>query len=206
MDYCDQMARRAFYRGDAYALDFMWYLWCGSDSPVCGREIKTFARAFVPDESTWEEPRDPYYHLYNDEKICEMILAEFGLTDPDSRIINGHTPIRVTHGESPLKAGGKLIVIDGGFCRAYQKTTGIAGYTLIANSHGMRLMSHQPFTTLQDAISTGRDIHSQSFEFVRYPKRKYSKDTDHGAVLQERRDDLLALLAACRNGDINLQK
>ena len=206
MDEADHMARRAFYTGDQQALDFMWYLWCGTDSPVCGRQIRTFARAFIEDPAVWEEPRNPYYDLYNSEDICRKILAEFGLDDDNAHIINGHTPIRVTHGESPLKAGGRLVVIDGGFCRAYQKTTGIAGYTLIANSHGMRLMSHQPFTSLQDAQETGRDIHSQSFEFETYARRRYVSDTDHGRLLQERRDDLLALLTACRSGKINLQK
>ena len=206
MDYADQMARRAFYKGDREALDFMWYLWCGTDSPLCGRRITTFARAFVADKEAWEEPRNPYYLLYNDEQLIRRILAEFGLTSSESHIINGHTPIRVTHGESPLKAGGRLIVIDGGFCRAYQKTTGIAGYTLIANSHGMRLMSHQPFTSLQDAQETGRDIHSQSFAFDTFPKRKYVSDTDYGKRLAERREDLIELLAACREGLINLQR
>ncbi len=206
MDYADRMARRAFYTGDPAALDFMWYLWCGTDSPVCGRQIKTFARAFIPDERAWQEPRNPYYDWYNDEAKCREILAEFGLTAEEGHIINGHTPIRVTHGESPLKAGGKLVVIDGGFCRAYQKTTGIAGYTLISNSHGMRLMSHQPFTTLQDAQQTGRDIHSQSFEFTTFAKRKYVSDTDQGKLLKERMDDLMRLLDACRKGYINLQR
>ncbi len=206
MDYADQTARRAFYTSDQAALDFMWYLWCGTDSPVCGRQIKTFARAFIPDEEAWREPRNPYYEWYNSEETCNRILAEFDLTDENSCIVNGHTPIRVTHGESPLKAGGRLVVIDGGFCRAYQKTTGIAGYTLIANSHGMRLMSHQPFTTLRDAQETGRDIHSQSFEFASFRKRRLTGDTDNGRLLRERMEDLTLLLAACRNGQINLQK
>ncbi len=206
MDYADQTARRAFYSGDRDALDFMWYLWCGTDSPVCGRQVKTFARTFIPDERAWTEPRNAYYTLYNSEDKCREILAEFGLTSEVSRIVNGHTPIRVTHGESPLKGGGKLVVIDGGFCRAYQKTTGIAGYTLIANSHGMRLMSHQPFTTLRDAREKGRDIHSQSFEFAAYPQRRYVRDTDYGKQLQERMNDLLLLLDACRNGTVSLQK
>lgn len=200
MNYTDRIARRAFYKGDQYALDFMWYLWCGTDSPVCGRRIKTFARAFVPDKAAWHEPQDPYYRWYREEEKCTEILAEFGLTDPESRIINGHTPIHVGSGESPLRAGGRLVVIDGGFCKAYQKTTGIAGYTLIANSHGMRLMSHQPFTTLDDAQSTGRDIHSQSFEFAAYPQRKYVSDTDHGQRLKERMQDLIDLLEASRKG------
>ncbi len=205
LDYADQTARRAFYTGDRDALDFMWYLWCGTDSPVCGRQVKTFARTFIPDEQAWTEPRNPYYTWYNSGEKCREILAEFGLTGEISRIINGHTPVRVTHGESPLKAGGKLVVIDGGFCRAYQKTTGIAGYTLIANSHGMRLMSHQPFTTLRDAREKGRDIHSQSFEFATYPKRRYVRDTDYGRLLQERMDDLLLLLEACRSGLVSLR-
>ncbi len=206
MDYADRVARRAFYNGDRAALDFMWYLWCGTDSPVCGRRVKTFARAFIPDERAWQEPRNPYYEWYNSESKCREILAEFGLTEETSCIVNGHTPIRVTHGESPLKAGGKLVVIDGGFCRAYQKTTGIAGYTLISNSHGMRLMSHQPFTSLRDARETGRDIHSQSFEFKTFAQRKYVADTDQGRALTERMRDLMRLLEACRSGVINLQR
>ncbi len=204
MDYADQMARRAFYSHDQLALDFMWYLWCGVDSPVCGREVKTFERAFIPDEAAWHEPRNAYYTWYNDEDCCVRILKEFGLEGPFAHIINGHTPIRVTHGESPLKAGGRLIVIDGGFCRAYQKTTGIAGYTLIANSHGMRLMSHQPFTSLREAQESGQDIHSQSFEFTVYPSRRYIRDTDYGHRLSARIDDLTDLLRACRAGQIHL--
>ncbi len=204
MDYCDRTARRAFYQGDRYALDFMWYLWCGTDSPVSGRKIKTFARAFIEDEATWQEPRNAYYVLYEQEDKVREILAEFGLTGEDARIINGHTPVRVSHGESPLKSGGRLIVIDGGFCKAYQKTTGIAGYTLIANSHGMRLMAHQPFTTLQDAQKNGTDIHSQSYEFVRYPQRRYMTETDQGKRLIERMEDMNSLLDACRKGIIPL--
>ena len=205
MDYADQMARRAFFSRDREALDFMWYLWCGLDSPVCGREVKTFERAFVIDKAAWKEPRNAYYVWYNDENCCMRILNEFGLDSPFSHIINGHTPIRVTHGESPLKAGGRLIVIDGGFCKAYQKTTGIAGYTLIANSHGMRLMSHQPFTSLKEAQESGQDILSQSFEFTVYPKRQYIRDTDYGQALTERINDLTELLDACRSGLIHLK-
>ncbi len=205
MDYADQMTRRAYFSHDRQALDFMWYLWCGVDSPVCGREVKTFERAFIPDKAAWEEPRNAYYTWYNDEDVCLNILQEFGLDGPFAHIINGHTPIRVTHGESPLKAGGRLIVIDGGFCKAYQKTTGIAGYTLIANSHGMRLMSHQPFTSLKEAQELGQDIHSQSFEFTVYPSRRYVRDTDYGQALNERIEELTDLLKACRSGQIHLK-
>ena len=205
MDREDAIARRAFYEGDQAALDFMWYLWCGDDSPLCGRHITTFARFFVADEQAWKEPRNAYYIHCNQEESCVRILEEFGLTGSDSRIINGHTPIRVTHGESPLKAGGRLVVIDGGFCRAYQKTTGIAGYTLIANSHGMRLMSHQPFTTIEDALSSGRDIHSQSLEFYTYTHRQRVQDTDAGKRMRERVEDLKDLLRACDAGEIHLE-
>ena len=112
--------------------------------------------------------------------------------------------MRVSHGESPLKANGRLVVIDGGFCRADQKTTGIAGYTLIANSHGMRLMSHQPFTSLQDAQANGTDIHSKSYDFAAFSRRRYVRDTDYGKRLRERVNDLAELLEACRRGDVNL--
>ena len=205
MDYADQIARRAYFSGDQEALDFLWYLWCGADSPVCGRKVTTFARVFIPDKAAWAEPQNPYYKWCNSEGKCREILEEFGLTDPASIIVNGHTPVRVTHGESPLKAGGKLVVIDGGFCRAYQKTTGIAGYTLIANSQCMRLMSHQPFTSLKEAQETGKDIHSQSFEFAVWKDRKYVRDTDRGKLLRERMNDLIELLNACRKGVIHLQ-
>ena len=205
MDREDSIARRAFHEGDQAALDFMWYLWCGDDSPLCGRKITTFARYFVPDEAAWHEPRNAYYRYCNEEEHCVRILREFDLTGDECRIINGHTPIRVSRGESPLKAGGRLVVIDGGFCKAYQKTTGIAGYTLIANSHGMRLMSHQPFTTIQDALASGRDIHSQSFGFHSYEHRQRIADTDEGKRLQERVYDLKELLDASSAGLIHLR-
>lgn len=203
-DALDALARRAFFSGDQKAVDAMWYLWCGDTSPLCGRKIKTFQRYFTAEQEAWKEPRDAYYTFSNQEEACIRLLAEFGLTDPQSRIINGHTPIRVTHGESPIKAGGKCIVIDGGFCRAYQKTTGIAGYTLIANSHGMRIVSHQPFTDLEDALNEDRDIHSQPYVFSTWDKRKMVGDTDRGQKMQERVDDLHDLLSAVRQGQVNL--
>ena len=205
MAVLDAIARRAYFEGDAKAVDFMWYLWCAEYSPLCGRRIKTFQRYFTEDEAAWKEPRDPYYLFANQEEACTRLLAEFGLTDAQSRIINGHTPIRVTHGESPIKAGGKCIVIDGGFCRAYQKTTGIAGYTLISNSHGMRIVSHQPFTDLEDALSENRDIHSQPYIFATWEKRRMVADTDRGHQLQERIADLHDLLEAVRQGLVNLK-
>ncbi|MBQ2699648.1 MAG: fructose-bisphosphatase class III, partial [Clostridia bacterium] len=196
---------KAFYSNREDAVDFMWYLWCGDDSPVCGRTMKTFARFFIEDREAWKEPQDPYYDYCNNADYCLRILEDFEMNPLRSRIINGHTPIRVSHGESPIKANGKLIVIDGGFCKAYQKTTGIAGYTLIANSHGMRMMSHQPFTTLSDALNRNTDIQSQSFEFVVYQHRRMVRDTDNGRRLQERIDDLKDLLVACKTGQVNMQ-
>lgn len=206
MDALDAMARRAYFEGDQKSLDFMWYLWCADYSSLCGRKIKTFQRYFTDREEAWREPRDPYYTFANQEEACVRLLEEFGLRDAQARIINGHTPIRVTHGESPIKAGGKCIVIDGGFCRAYQKTTGIAGYTLISNSHGMRIVSHQPFTDLEDALSEDRDIHSQPYVFATWEKRKMVADTDHGQKLQERIADLHDLLEAVRQGQVNLNR
>ena len=140
MDYADSIARRAYFSDDRTQkeLDFMWYLWCGSNSPLSGRVVKTFERTFLSDESTWKEPKNPYYRYQDSEPVCRMLLREFGLYSENSHIINGHTPIHVMEGENPLKANGRLIVIDGGFCKAYQKTTGIAGYTLSFNSHGTR--------------------------------------------------------------------
>lgn len=206
MDALDAVARRAYFQGDSKALDFMWYLWCADDSPLCGRKIKTFQRYFTQQQEAWQEPRDPYYTFINQEEVCTRLLAKFGLEDQESRIINGHTPIRVTHGESPIKAAGKCIVIDGGFCRAYQKTTGIAGYTLISNSHGMRIVSHQPFTDLEDALNEDRDIHSQPYVFATWDKRKMVADTDHGRKMQERIADLHDLLDAVRQGQVNLSR
>ena len=204
LDWEDRMARDAWYAHTPSAVDLMWYLWDSPDSPVCGRHLKTFERYFVRDEETWQEPRNPYYRYCDSPEACNRILVEFGLSVKHSRIINGHTPIRVTHGESPLKAQGKLIVIDGGFCRAYQKTTGIAGYTLIANSHGMRLMSHQPFMGLEHALNENLDIHSQSFEFAQYHRRRMVRDTDAGKKLVVRIEDLKDLLTAVRAGSIRL--
>ena len=206
MDALDAIARRAYFEGDGKALDYMWYLWCADYSPLCGRKIKTFQRYFTAQEEAWQEPRDPYYTFANQEDACTRLLEEFGLRDAQSRIINGHTPIRVTHGESPIKAGGKCIVIDGGFCRAYQKTTGIAGYTLISNSHGMRIVSHQPFTDLEDALNEDRDIHSQPYVFATWERRKMVADTDRGQKMQERIADLHDLLEAVRQGQVNLSR
>ena len=202
MDYADMAARRAFFSEDPPQryLDFMWYLWCGSNSPLSGRVVKTFERTFIEDKSTWEEPKNPYYEYQSSEPVCRMLLREFGLYSENSHIINGHTPVHVNQGENPLKAHGRLIVIDGGFCKAYQKTTGIAGYTLIFNSHGMRLKSHQPFSGMEAALEENMDIDSESQQVVTFPKRVMVADTDTGERLKEQIADLEDLLTAYREG------
>ena len=202
MDYADSIARRAYFSDDRTQkeLDFMWYLWCGSNSPLSGRAVKTFERTFLSDESTWKEPKNPYYRYQDSEPVCRMLLREFGLYSENSHIINGHTPIHVMEGENPLKANGRLIVIDGGFCKAYQKTTGIAGYTLIFNSHGMRLKSHQPFSGMEAALSENLDIDSQSQQVATLDKRLMVADTDTGEMLKEQIADLEDLLTAYREG------
>ena len=202
LDYADIVVKSAWAKHDESALDMMWYLWCGNDSPFSGRVFHTFERAVVDDKSTWEEPKNPYFRFWNDEGTARMILKEFGL-DPDSgHIINGHTPVKAKKGESPVKANGKLFVIDGGFCKAYQATTGIAGYTLIYNSHGLRLKSHRPFNGVARVLSNNEDMESDSVQVESFARRRYIADTDSGAVLCRRIEALEALLAAYRSGDI----
>lgn len=203
MDYADKMARKAFYsKKDMNAIDFTWYLWRGVKSPLSGRKIKTFERMFIDDESTWDEPRNPYYKFYNNEETCNMILEEFGVAPEIGHIINGHTPVRVADGEKPVRANGKLIIIDGGFCQAYHKTTGIAGYTLIYNSHSMRLMSHRPFESVEKAISENLDIKSDRNKFETKKKRLMVRDTDIGKKILEQIYDLEELLKIYREDNL----
>ena len=203
LDYADKIARRAYYgEPNQNNLDFMWYLWGGKKSPLCGRNIKTFERAFIDDESASVEEKDPYYHYYLEERIATMILREFKLYSDISHIINGHTPIKVGKGETPIRAGGKVIVIDGGFCKAYQKTTGIAGYTLIYNSHGMRIKAHQPFESVEKVLIENKDIESSSDSFETEPFRVMVENTDVGKVLADNIKDLEELLYAYREGII----
>ncbi len=203
-DYAD-MTARAIYLNDNSSesqKDFMWYMWGGSKSPLCGRILKTFERTYIDDESTWNEPQDPYYKYYNEEATCDKILDEFGLHSDISHIINGHTPIRTLDGESPIRSGGKLIIIDGGFCNAYQKKTGIAGYTLIYNSHGMRLKSHHHFESVEKVLTENQDIESSSDLFETEKYRVMVGNTDNGKRISEQLQDLQMLLTAYRRGVI----
>lgn len=203
MDHHEQMARAAYFQRDPSAIDFMWYLWCAERSPLCGRSIKTFERMFIENEEAKREPMNPYYTHSNTEEGCMKILAEFDLHSQEAHIINGHTPIHASSGESPVKANGRLIVIDGGFCKAYQKATGIAGYTLISNSHGLRIVAHQPFSTLDNVLKANDDIRSESQVLWQNAKRRMVANTDNGRQIMQQIETLGELLSAYRNGTIS---
>ena len=208
LDYAEQTARRAYYNKPGsperqFGMDFLWWLWAGRNSPIFGRDrMTTFERRLIKDESSWTEPKNAYYTLYNSPDMCDMILREFGLTDPHCHIINGHVPVKAKKGESPFKGEGKVIVIDGGFCKAYQPTSGIAGYTLIYNSNCMRIVSHQPFSGRQNAIHDNLDILSTTEVFEVMKSRVKVAQTDRGRLLQNQIDDLNDLLIAYKTGAV----
>lgn len=208
MDYCDRIARQGYYSKESAQArqrgkDFLWFLWCGKDSPLCARKkITSFERLFIEDKSAWDEPKNAYYKCWSNGGIAEKILAEFGVGGEGSHIINGHIPIRMSKGENPVKAGGKLIVIDGGFCKAYQPKTGIAGYTLIYNSEGIRISAHEPFMGTQNAIENNADIVSDTSVFEYATDRIRVRDTDIGKEIKSRIEDLSALLYEYEQGNI----
>lgn len=208
LDYAEKTARKAYYdkRGSderQFGMDFLWWLWAGRNSPIFGRDrMTTFERRFIADQDTWTEPKNAYYTHYEDPAVCEMLLKEFGLVGNHCHIINGHVPVKVKKGESPIKGGGKLIVIDGGFSRAYQSTSGIAGYTLIYNSRHLRIVSHQPFAGKWNAIHKNDDIENESLIFETMENRMRVSQTDEGGALQLRVADLLLLLEAYRTGAV----
>ena len=208
LDEVDQLCRTAYFKDEddaedykSFALDYVWYLWCGKDAPSFDKDkMTTFERYFVKDKSLQKEKKGAYYFYRDNEDTCNMILDEFGITGPQRHIINGHVPVKTSSGESPLKAKGKLIVIDGGFSKAYQPTTGIAGYTLVYNSHGLELVQHEPFKSRDLAIKEGLEIKSTSsvIEFVN--ERMLVRDTDKGEFLLTQIEDLNKLLTAYRSG------
>lgn len=184
-----------------YSIDYMWYLWCGPNSPLFDKErMATFERYMIADPATHAEGKGYYYRLNNDPAICDKILTEFGLPTEGSHIINGHIPVKTIQGENPVKAGGKLLVIDGGFSKAYQPTTGIAGYTLVYHSRGFQLVQHEPFESQLKAIQECQDIISNTVLSEFKAKRLKVKDTDKGKQLIEQVEDLNRLLAAYRRG------
>ena len=208
LDWADTAARQAYYyrRGSVerkLGMDFLWFLWAGRNSPIFGRDrMTTFERRLIADERAWAEPKNAYYTLYQDPAICDRILREFGLEGPHCHIINGHVPVKAKKGESPIKGGGKLIVIDGGFCKAYQPTSGIAGYTLIHNSHSFRIVAHQPFAGRERAIRENFDISSSTDIFERLETRRKIEETDRGREIRARIADLRLLLDAFRDGAV----
>jgi len=208
LDYAEKTARKPYYqkRGTPerqFGLDFLWWLWAGRNSPIFGRDrMTTFERRFIKDEATWAEPKNAYYTYYQDPAVCDMLLEEFGLSGPHCHIINGHVPVKAKKGESPIKGGGRLIVIDGGFSKAYQPTSGIAGYTLTFGSRYLRIMAHQPFAGKQNAIRANADIDNDSNIFERMETRLKVADTDEGKMLQSRVDELMDLLDAYRTGAV----
>ena len=181
--------------------DFVWYLWCGKNSPLFGKDVmRTFERYFIDDKKIHKENKNPYYMFINKKEKCEMILREFGLNPENSHIINGHVPVKVKEGESPVKADGKLFMIDGGFSKAYRKTTGIAGYTLVYNSYGIKIISLAPFESQEKAIKEGADILSSTVVFDEIREITKVKDTDIGKELQKQIDDLKKLLISYKTG------
>ncbi len=206
LDYADTAARQAYYHKPGsperqLGMDFLWFLWAGRNSPIFGRDrMTTFERRLIRDESAWTEPKNAYYTLYNDPEVCQNLLREFGLEGPHCHIINGHVPVKAGKGESPVKGGGKLVVIDGGFCKAYQPTSGIAGYTLIYNSRCYRIIAHQPFAGRDKAIRENWDITSTTEVFERLESRMKIAETDMGFQLQAQIDDLMRLLYAYKAG------
>ena len=205
LDNIENIAHKAYFgekdESNQEAIDLMWYFWCGPKSPLFGKDkAATFERYFLEEKELHKEHKNPYYKLINDEKVCDKILENFDTSIEDGHIINGHVPVKAKDGENPVKANGKLIVIDGGFAKAYQSTTGIAGYTLTYNSHGLVLAMNEPFESKNKAIEEGLDIKTQTILKENVISRKRVADTDIGVKLKEEIDDLKQLLVAYREG------
>lgn len=206
-DHFDRVARKGYFlrslkQRENLSLDYMWYLWCGPLSPLFGKKkMATFENYYISDKETHKEERNPYYTLaFKDEKYCDKILSEFELNPSSSHIINGHVPVKVKKGESPIKANGKLFVIDGGMSIPYQKVTGVSGYTLIYNSYGLVLVEHKEFESKSKAIKEEKDIISDRVFFETNTSRIRVMDTDIGKDLNVQIVDLKMLLAAFRKG------
>ena len=204
MDRTDAIIRQAYYgtgKAKQDALDYMLYLWEGAFSPLYNKDkMTTFERYFIADKALWHEEKGAYFSLADDEQVCARILKEFGLDPASGRIINGHVPVRTIKGETPIRANGKRFVIDGGFSKPYQEKTGIAGYTLIYNSHGIQLVEHDSFESREQAVLSGSDIHSRTLLQDFSGKRMRIKDTDKGKELLDQITWLEQLLEAYRSG------
>ncbi|MBQ9297029.1 MAG: fructose-1,6-bisphosphatase [Paludibacteraceae bacterium] len=206
MDRTDEIIRQAFYgegKAKQDALDYMLYLWEGENSPLYNKDkMTTLERYFLADKDTWTEKKGAYFTLADDKKVCENILKEFGLDPATGRIINGHVPVRTIKGETPIRADGKRFVIDGGFSKPYQEKTGIAGYTLIYNSHGIQLVEHESFESREQAVLSGSDIHSRALLQDFSGHRIRIKDTDKGKELLRQLESLEQLLHAYKTGTL----
>lgn len=205
-DVLESYVRKAFFEVNGAererGRDILWFIWSNRNSPLFGKDrMTTFERYFIADKEVHKEKKNPYYRFLNDEAVMNRILREFGLSG-DAHIVNGHVPVLQISGESPVKCGGKVLVIDGGFSKAYQQKTGIAGYTLIYNSYGMMLVAHEPFSSTEDAIEKETDIHSDRIMVKMAPRRMLVGDSDTGRELRERIGELTQLLAAYRSGQI----
>lgn len=206
-DVMESYVRKGFFAVDPdekkKGRDLMWYIWQGANSPLFGKDkMATFERYFLAEKELWKEKKNAYYLLLEDENVMNGILDEFGLDREISHIINGHVPVKTKNGENPVKCGGKVLVIDGGFSKAYQKETGIAGYTLVYNSYGLLLVAHEPFESTEAAIKKENDIHSETVVVTRVNERRLVGDTDAGRKLKEQIKDLEWLLSSYRNGQI----
>ena len=203
-DYAERVVRQGYFGTPGSpekerGVDFFWYLWCGYKSPLFGKKkITTFERCFIEDQATWKEAKNPYYTLMDRVDVVESIVAEFGLDPKTAHIINGHMP--VNKGTNPVHADGRAIVIDGGFAKAYQKKTGIAGYSLIYKSQGFMLAAHEPFISKEMAIQQEVDIHSTPVAQEKFTSRILNKDTDPGGELKKKVEALKKLLYAYRTG------
>lgn len=208
MHHTGMQIRTAFQQDSApeerdYAIDYFLYLWCGPDSPLFDKsKMATFERYFIADKETHVEEKGYYFKLRDNEEVIDHILDAFGVVGSNRHIINGHVPVRTLKGENPIKANGKLMVIDGGFSKAYHNETGIAGYTLVYHSRGFQLVQHEPFTSTEDAIQRGTDIKSTTQIVEMSNRRMLVADTDIGVELRKQIDDLEELLFAYRHGYI----
>lgn len=207
-DFLEAYARKGYYMTNcpeekAYGQDIMWYIWSSENSPVYGKaKMATFERYLLSDASLQEERKDFYYKLIEKEEICDKIIEEFGLDPKTAHVINGHMPVKSKAGENPVKGGGKLMIIDGGFSKAYQPTTGIAGYTLVYNSYGLRLVTHEPFESFEKSVADETDIRSDFTMVKEFERRQKVADTDVGKSMRESIGDLEMLLEAYRQGII----
>ena len=197
LDHLEMRVRRAYHSQDSDSVDLMWYLWCGSKSPVFGKDRMTsFERYFVEDKALHKEPMNPYYQYVDNREFCERLMEEFGLDPQTSHIVNGHVPVK--HGETPIKAGGRLFVIDGGISKAYRSKTGIAGYTLISSSHEIQIAEHKPFHRGNDLESP--ETYTTVHIVERMPRRLMVADTDAGEKFRRRAAELEELLQLYRQG------